>query len=249
MTKFQPSRLALGLATALAFAACGKSNDSKPSASAVVGPAGGTISTGGAATLTIPAGALATPTQVTVTEAEPHHAGRTLRVEIEPHGQAVTAAARLAVRFDDANAKVKLVDDSGTLHAVEVEDRNHGEYKTDMSQLGEMEVELEHGAACNPGCTTGQECDDGTCKAHVEHPEAKSCSPVCEAGQECDDGTCKPHVEHPEAKSCSPVCETGQECDDGACKLHSEVEPKDAGGACAPSCASGLHCDNSVCRP
>jgi hypothetical protein len=222
MKRIDPTRLALGLAAVLAVAACGKSHDSLPSASLVVGPLGGTISTGGAATLTIPAGALATPTQITVTEAEPHHAGRTLRVEIEPHGQAVGLPARLAVRFDDSNAKVKLVDDSGALHSVEVEDRNHGEYKTGMSQLGEIEVELEHGAACTPACAAGQECDDGTCKAHVEHPEAKSCS---------------------------PVCDTGQECDDGACKLHSEVEPHDVGATCVPACASGLHCDNGVCNP
>ncbi|HET7826027.1 MAG TPA: hypothetical protein VFK90_11870, partial [Anaeromyxobacter sp.] len=209
------------IAAALAFAACGKSHDNtKPSATATVGPAGATLSTG-AATLTVPAGALAQPTQITVSEAEPHHAGRTLRVEIEPHGLALAAPARLAVRFDDSNAKVKLVDDNGTLHSVEVEDRNHGEYKTPEDHLGEMEVELEHGAACTPACTTGQECEDGVCKAHVEHPEARSCSPVCETGQECDDGTCK---------------------------AHSEVEPHDVGTTCVPSCASGLHCDNGVCH-
>lgn len=223
MTGRNPSRLALGVAAAFALAACGKSADnSKPSATTVVGPTGGTVSTG-AATLTVPAGALAQPTQITVTEAEPHHAGNTMRVEIEPHGQALAVPARLGMRFDDANAKVKLVDDSGTLHSVEVEDRNHGEYKTSMDHLGEMEVELEHGAACTPACTTGQECDDGTCKAHVEHPEARSCNPLCETGQECDDGTCKPH---------------------------GEVEPHDTGGTCAPACASGMHCDsNGVCNP
>jgi hypothetical protein len=221
MTGTNPSRLALGVAAAFALAACGKSADNKPSATAVIGPTGGTVSTG-AATLTVPAGALAQSTQITVTEAEPHHAGRTLRVEIEPHGQALSVPARLAVRFDDSNARVKLVDDNGTLHSVEVEDRNHGEYKTPEDHLGEMEVELEHGAACNPACTTGQECDDGVCKAHVEHPEAKSCN---------------------------PVCDTGQECDDGVCKLHSEVEPHDVGTTCVPSCASSMHCDNGVCNP
>jgi hypothetical protein len=221
MTGTHPSRLALGIAAALAFAACGKSHDNtKPSTSATVGPAGATLSAG-AATVTFPAGALAQPTPITVREAEPQHQGRTLRVEIEPHGQALTLPARLAVRFDDSNARVKLVDDNGTLHSVEVEDRNHGEYKTPMDHLGEIEVELEHGTACTPACTTGQECDDGVCKAHVEHPEARSCSPVCDTGQECDDGTCKAHV---------------------------EVEPHDVGTTCVPSCASGMRCDNGVCH-
>ena len=203
---------------AAAVAACGGS--STPATVQTVGPAGATLKTASAA-LTIPAGAVAQDVQVTVREAEPHHQGRAVRIEVEPHGRALASAARLSIQVDDSNARVKMHDGADDLVPVEVEDRNHGRYKTTMSSLDDVEVELEHGAACTPACSSGQECDDGVCKAHSE-----------------DSG----------AKACDPVCDTGQECDDGACKAHSEVE---GGGAttCTPACASGLECDGGVCKP
>jgi hypothetical protein len=205
---------------ALALAACGGS--SQPSSVQSVGPGGATL-TAGSAALTIPAGALSQTTQVTLREAEPEHPGRVTRVEVEPRGLTLAQPARLSVKVDDTNAKVKMHGGNDDLVPVEVEDRNHGAWKTTMGQLGEIEVELEHGAACSPACAAGQECDDGVCKAHQE-----------------DD----------HAKVCDPVCDSGQECDDGVCKAHSELEPGGGGGAtCTPACASGLECDNGICKP
>lgn len=204
---------------AAAFAACGGS--STPSAVQTVGPAGATLKTANAA-LTIPAGAVAQEVQVTVREAEPHHQGRAARIEVEPQGLHLASAGRLSVQVDDTNAKVKMHDGADDLLQVEVEDRNHGKYKTPMSSLDAVEVELEHGAACTPACATGQECDDGVCKAHNEDPGAKTCDPVCETGQECDDGVCKAHseVEGGSATTCTPACASGLECDNGICKPH-----------------------------
>jgi len=210
------SRIGVVVASLL-FAACGSD---KPSTAQTVGSAGATLKAG-TATLTIPAGALTQDTSVTLREAEPQHQGRVTRIEVEPRGRALTAPARLSVQVDDSNAKVKFHGSDDSLVQVEIEDRNHGVYKTSMGQLGEIEVELEHGVACTPACATGQECDDGVCK---------------------------PHNENEHARVCEPVCASGQECDDGVCKAHNEMEPGGP-GTCTPACASGLECDNGVCKP
>jgi len=214
-------RIRIVPAAALVLAACGGGN---PSAVQTVGTAGGTLKAG-VATLTIPAGALTQSTQVTLRETEPRHPGRDRRIEVEPRGHALAQPARLSVRLDDSNARVKMHDGNDDLVDVEVEDRNHGTYKTSMGRLGEIEVELEHGRACTTACSTGQECDDGVCKAHTEDAGKRTCDPVCAGGQECDDGTCKPHNEMEPGgaggtATCNPACATGLECDNGVCKAH-----------------------------
>jgi len=205
-------------AASIILAACGGGND-KASTVLTVGTAGATLKAG-AATLTIPAGALTTNTQVTLREAEPHHQGRAARVEVEPHGTPLLQPAEISVKVDDNNAKVRMHDDNDDLADTEIEDRNHGVYKTSMSSLGDVEVELEHGATCNPACTAGQECDDGVCKAHVEDAGAPTCNPICPSGQECDDGACKAHGGGGGTVTCDPACATGLECDNGVCKAH-----------------------------
>ncbi|HEY5678158.1 MAG TPA: hypothetical protein VIR81_15295 [Myxococcales bacterium] len=221
MTKM--NRILPALAASLMVAACGGGSNNAGTVQ-TVGSAGATL-TAGAATLSIPAGALSSNTQVTLREAEPHHAGRVARVEVEPHGLALAQPARISIKVDDTNARVKMHDSNDALVDVEVEDRNHGEYKTSMSQLGEIEVELEHGAACNPACGANPQCDDGVCKQHTENAAAKSCDPVCPSGNECDDGVCKAHSEMepggaPGTATCTPACATGLECDNGICKAH-----------------------------
>ena len=217
------NRIVVAAAASLTLLGCG-SGTSNPSTSQTVGASGATLKAG-VATLTIPAGALSQSTQVTLREAEPQHQGRVERVEVEPHGLALAQPARVSVRVDDANAKVKMHDDDDALVDVEVENRNHGEYKTSMGHFGGIEVELEHGRVCTPACVAGQECDDGVCKAHVENAEAKTCDPICVSGQECDDGVCKAHSEMepggmPGTATCMPACATGLECDNGICKVH-----------------------------
>jgi hypothetical protein len=209
----------LVIALFFGFAACGGGNSGSTQQS--VDSAGATLKAG-AATLTIPAGALTQSTPVTLREASPQHAGRVERVEIEPHGLALAQPALLSVQVDDTNAKVKMHGDDDGLVDVEVEDRNHHDYKTTMTALGNVEVELEHGATCAPACAANQECDDGVCKAHNEDDSAKTCDPLCASGQECDDGLCKTHdeVEGGTPGTCTPACATGLECDDGVCKAH-----------------------------
>ena len=215
----QRDKIVFAAAASLALAACG--GTSKPSTTQTVGNAGATLKAG-AATLSIPAAALAQNTQVTLREAEPQHQGRVNRIEVEPRGLSLTQPARLSVVVDDANAKVRMHDGNDDLVDVEIEDRNHGIYKTGMAHFGEIEVELEHGRACSPTCAAGQECDDGVCKAHVEDAGATVCDPICATGQECDDGACKPHDEMEPAGpgTCTPACATGLECDNGICKPH-----------------------------
>jgi len=207
------------LAAAVIFAACGGGSD-RASTVQTVGAAGATLKAG-AAMLTIPAGALKSDTPVTLREAEQHHQGRAERVEVEPHGTTLLVPAELSVKVDDNNAKVKMHDGNDDPVDTEIEDRNHGVYKTSMSSLGEVEVELEHGAACASACPSGQECDDGTCKAHVEDANAPACNPICPSGQECDDGACKAHGGGTGGTvTCNPACASGLECDNGICKAH-----------------------------
>jgi len=188
--------------------------------------------------------------QVTLREAEPHHAGRVARIEVEPHGLQLSQAAMLSVKIDDSNPRVKMVSDDDQLAEVEVEDHVHHQFKTSMSKLGELEVEVEHGAVCDPACAANEECDDGACKPHVE--DAAACSAVCASGLECDDGVCKPHGGDdaaPGAATCDPGCASGLECDDGICKPHGGVVTPGPGPACDPACAAGFECDNGVCKP
>lgn len=212
--------------TVLALIGCSGSS-STPRASttrAVTAATGGTL-TAGAATLSIEPGALTQDTTITLREAEPHHAGRATRIEVEPH-DALTALheAHLSVRVGDTNPVVTMhqgADDS--LEDVEVDDRNHHAFKTNMTALGDVEVEVEHGAACTPACAAGQECDDGVCKDH--NSEARTCDTVCDTGQECDDGVCKTHDQfeadhHGTPGTCTPSCPTPLVCHDGLCSAH-----------------------------
>ena len=218
-----PNTIAFAAAAALALLGCGSS--SKPSTTQNVVASQGATLTAGAATLTIPAGALQHDTAVTVREAEPQHANRVERVEIEPHDAlAAGQQAHLSVKVSNANPKVKMHNgDDDSAEDTEVEDRNHHEFKTSMTTLGNVEVEVEDAAACTSACASGQECDDGVCKAHND--AAKTCTDVCTAGQECDDGTCKTHdtveTEHGGTPgTCSPSCASGLVCHDGTCSAH-----------------------------
>jgi hypothetical protein len=227
MTSKNLTLVAVFASAALTLVGCGGAGSSGATQStATVGAAGATLRAG-QASLSIPAGALASDTQITLRETEPHHVGRVARIELEPHGLALAQAAHLSIKLDDKNVKVKMLDDSTEtehLAEVEVEDRNHHQFKTSTSQLGEIEVEVEHGGTCAAACATNEECDDGVCKAHVEDAAAKACDPICASGFECDDG---------------------------ACKAHNEMEPGQAPGiaSCDPACASGLECDNGICKP
>jgi hypothetical protein len=214
-------------AAALALIGCGGSSSAPAQTSATVGAAGATL-TVGKATLSIPAGALASATQVTLREAEPRHAGRAHRVEVQFETEP-NHASQLSVVVDDKNVKsIKMHDndaDDSSLGQVEVEDRNHHEFKTEVNHSGGIEVEVEHGQACTTACAATEECDDGVCKAHQEDAQAKVCDPVCASGEECDDGVCKPHAEAEHQApgvpaTCTPACATGLECDNGICKVH-----------------------------
>ncbi len=209
-------------ATAIAMLGCGSSS---PSSSQLVPASSGATLTAGAATLTIPPGALTHDTNVTLREADPQHAGRTTRVEVQPHDTLAPGhVALLSVKMSDGNVRVRMhhaADDS--LADVEVDDRNHHAFKTKMNMLGDIEVEVEHGTACATTCASGQECDDGTCQDH--DPAAHTCGTVCPVGNECDDGTCKTHDEcamehHGTPGACSPACATGLTCHDGICSAH-----------------------------
>jgi len=221
---YQTSTPIAFVAAALTLIGCGGTS-AKPSTTQLVTASAGATLTAGAATLTLPPGALTKDTQVTLREAEPRHASRAARVEIEPHDAlAAGHEARVSVKVTDSNSKVILHDGADdSLEDVEVDDRNHHSFKTSMTTLGDVEVEVEHGAACAVACAADQECDDGVCKAHDD--AAKTCATVCDTGEECDDGICKTHdvveTEHGGVPgTCSPTCAAGLVCHDGLCSAH-----------------------------
>jgi hypothetical protein len=247
----------LAALTTLVFFGCG-SGASPQQATASIGAAGGTLRAGSAA-LSIPAGALASSTQVTVRELEPHHAGRAVRVEVELGGLRLAVPGQLAVQVDDSNGRVKMVhveNEVEHLVEVELEDRGHHAYKTSVTKAGAYEVEIEHLRACAAACGSNEECDDGVCKAHAEDRAGAACDAVCASGLECDDGACKAHGGRDAGApaggaACDPGCASGLECDDGICKPHGgAVTPgAPAPAACDPVCAAGLECDNGICKP
>jgi hypothetical protein len=133
---------------------------------------------------------------VTLRESEPHHGGRVRRVELEPGGTRLSSPAQISVQVTDANVTVKIHDGGDDdLLTVEIEDANHHRFKTSVTELGAVEVEIERGRVCSPACASGEECEDGVCQASNERAEARGCASVCDAGQECDDGLCKAHEE------------------------------------------------------
>jgi len=193
MTSRNDVRIAVA-AAALTIFGCGGSGSTAAQTTASVDSAGATLNAG-QATLSIPAGALAGATSVTLREAEPQ-AGRVARYEMEPKDLQLTVPAWLSVRVDDDNVKVKVIrveDEIEHQSEMEVEDRNHHLYKASLDKLGELEIEVEHARVCAEACSPAEECDDGVCKPHEEDEDARMCSAVCDPGLECDDGMCKPH--------------------------------------------------------
>ena len=231
MTSKNLTLVAAFAAAALTLVGCGGASSSATTqTTATVGAAGATLRAG-QASLSIPAGALASDTQITLRETEPHHVGRVARIELEPRDLALAKSANLSVRVDNTNSKVKMIhieNEVEHLGQVEVEDRNHHQFKTGVSKFGEVEIEVEHGLTCATACSVTEECDDGVCKPHEENEHAQVCSSVCDSGFECDDGICKSHggVANPPAApgavTCNPGCAAGLECDasDGVCKPH-----------------------------
>ena len=219
--------IAFAAAAALALLGCGSS---KPSTSATVVAGQPTTLSTGTAALTIQADALPAGTAVTMKEAEPNHANRVLRLEIEPHNALANGkTAQVSVKVNNSNPKCKMHNgDDDSLEDVEVEDHNHHQFKTSMTTLGNVEVEVEDGKTCASDCPTGQECDDGLCKLHND--AAKTCTDVCDAGSECDDGLCKTHLEvetenethggQAGSTTCSPTCDAPAVCHDGVCSAH-----------------------------
>lgn len=164
-------RMALLVVGAVAVSACGGAarNGGGSSASAVVGPAGGTISTAGV-TLAVSPGALSTGTQITVSELPSGEGER--RIEIEPRGLALGASATLTVRSDDGDAHDERL--------VELEQSAAGEVEHAIA--GEVENEVEH----------AREAEIDHLGTFEDRP-ARTCAPACDTGLECDDGACVPH--------------------------------------------------------
>jgi hypothetical protein len=166
-------RMAALVVGAVAVSACGgaagNGGGSAASASASVGPAGGTISTG-AVTLRVSPGAVSSQTEITVSELPSGEGER--RIEIEPRGLALGASATLTVRSDDGNAHDERL--------VELEHSAMGEVEHALE--GEVENEVEH----------AREAEIHHLGTFEDRP-ARACTPACDAGLECDDGVCKPH--------------------------------------------------------
>jgi hypothetical protein len=131
-----------------------------------VGPAGGTITSASGLRLTVPAGALQSQVELHIVEVEPG-AGAMARVQLEPHDLVLAAPAHLSFKVEDGNVRAAEVEHGAEGEVKhQLETRRHtaqGEVEVQVETLGE--VELEHGATCDPACDTGMECDDGVCKA------------------------------------------------------------------------------------
>jgi Cys-rich repeat protein len=91
--------------------------------------------------------------------------------------------------------------------------------------------------ACNPECTNGQICVNGTC-------QDCSATNLCPAGQTCVSGKCQ--------KICNPACTGGQVCVNGTCQgCSQDIECPTGqvcnGGKCVPKCTSTSCPNGQVC--
>ncbi|HET9552492.1 MAG TPA: hypothetical protein VFP50_05945 [Anaeromyxobacteraceae bacterium] len=168
------NRIAFALSFAALVSACSGSSRSQGS----IGTAGGSVRTASGITLSVPAGALKSETEIRIVESEPQ-AGKMAQIELEPHGLQLDKPATLSFKTDDPNVKLAEVE-HGPEGEVRTELQKHdgaGEVEVEVEHLGE--VEMEHGAACDPACGSGMECDDGVCKPHVEDaaPAAGTAAP------------------------------------------------------------------------
>jgi hypothetical protein len=198
MTRIAWSSSALSLAVILA--ACGGNN---PGSSTTIGPEGGTVTAPGVA-LKVAPGSVSAPTKFEIVESQPKD-GAVRRIEIEPKDLPLAAGTTLSVDVEGEDAgTLKMVEmehgaesEVETEHAIETEhhDLRHNAREAEIGHTGNFEVR--HGAACNPACGAGEECDDGVCKPEPElEPEnAGTVAGACPAGMELDvtSMTCKPH--------------------------------------------------------
>jgi hypothetical protein len=209
---------------AAGLAACGGGR----SASATVGPAGGTVATSSGVTLRVPPGAV--PASVELRVVEPLRGeGQARRVRVEPLGVSFASPVTISIRSEDGDAsdeKLVEIEHQGEVeveHGIETERHDEAEHEREAEIGHSGEFEVRHAHVCDPGCDAGFECDDGLCKPHPEDEHPVTCEPACDAGFECDDGVCVPHPEDPPAVGvCEPACDPGLECDasDGICKPH-----------------------------
>jgi hypothetical protein len=188
------------LCLSVILAACGGTAGS----SGVIGPEGGTVTAPGVA-LKVAPGAVSAPTKFEIVEAQPND-GAIRRIEIEPKGLDLPTGATLRVEMEGDAGADKMVEmehaaesETESEHGIETEhhDIRHNAREAQIHHTGTFEVR--HGAVCNPGCGTGEECDDGVCKPEPElEPEDAGTVAggiTCPAGTELDATgmTCKPH--------------------------------------------------------
>jgi hypothetical protein len=153
--------MAMAMVAALVVATgCGGAS----TASGTIGSSGGALQTARGTKLTVPAGALAEDTRITVTDVEDN--GR-FRVTIEPESLAFSQRGRLHVEVEN-RAGMKVFE-QGASGEIELEDQRHqGESETEV----EIEVEVEHGGEFEAhdgaalSCPAGQELEHGQCQAH-----------------------------------------------------------------------------------
>jgi hypothetical protein len=191
MTSTFLKKLSVASAIALTLAACGGAAPSSTTPGTRVGALGGTV-TSGAATLTIPAGALKQEVEIHLVESEPLHG--VAHFQLEPRGLTLDAKATISVKSSAGSGPMRLVEmENETEHAMENEHEMEAEHGREAEIQSLDDVELRHMNTCAPACGAGLECDDGACK--VEDPAAAIASANCPAGMELDvsDGVCKAH--------------------------------------------------------
>ena len=120
---------------------------------------------------------------------------------------------------------------------------------------------------CDPACTGGQVCEDGTCVCPAgttdcsgtcidtsgDEANCGGCGNACAASETCENGVCTP-------PACDPACTGGQVCDDGTCVcpagttdcggtcIDTSGDEANCGG-CGNACAAGETCEGGVCTP
>lgn len=217
------TRIGLSLAVLVATACGGAKSDVTTT---TLGSAGGTLKTANVR-LDIPAGALHTPTQISLRETQ-GPTGTVRRVDIQPGGLALAAPARVSIRDDGSQGPFRLQNQQGSGLARYCQDGTWHQHSGDLGQLGT--VDLAHGAACSAGCAAGQHCDDGVCR--TQDAFCSQCGAAC-GPSGCDGwmcGCCGGEC------GCPDCCSGGQCCSEGHCCDFGN------GMCCGEMCCTDGHC-------
>lgn len=178
----------------LALAACGSSNGGPVS----IGPAGGTVTSTGGASVSIPAGALGAATAITATNASSAHPPSTIAVgaalTLGPEGQQFASPVTVTLPFSPGLLPAGKTAAAVVIYTAPAGTTSFAALTTSTVDATHVSAQVSHfsifvpavpGCVTNADCLAPENCVNGACTG--------SCvtNSDCPSGQNCVSGLCK----------------------------------------------------------